>query len=1073
MTTGRTAGERPEIRALWLESHLLGDPEGAAAHETACSLGPDVHAVLLRDGDRLALISPLLAQSYYRRAADAWRVLGRDGFDTWVALGEGLAAGEPACREGAIAYFAVPPAGFAAGVATAREWCRLGRRIAAVSAKLGSLYFKTSAGVLQRPDALDRLPPWTAVAVELHRQHGWQGEFLAQAYLGAAPVGLCVLKPEVYRLWAGTGAALYPSVREKDFFGRLPRALRTWPAEHQIVFFRIALRLARSQPRQAYGLYRDLPGALRRIPVAERGKALAVLRAASQQAAAAVGEIAPVLGALLGRVPRVVREAALDHVGTLGSGHPEAVVPALRSLPRIYEEAAAEQVEAWFETGASVADGNRDAGLAYFALESRTSLKVLSAASTAVSLEECQGLLRKYVQMLSGEPVSIRSIDKAGLRPPIEEFPDENEVALPYRIADLPTCEENLRVFRFLAAQLAGRRQFGTYVYRPPGESPEPDVPAGHLLWRHLNGSPESELLEALFLLAEGYRIQARLSGVYKGLAGEGQWVATRLMERWRRAPAGDRAERLDALFAITLLDDLPADLPPWLPAEVALLIRRSTEVLAAPGATVEDAMRVAELLTESLRRHAAVSRRGDAGHGAIVLDQSSAGALFDPYLEDDGVTPGPPAPLGPETDGRPAAEVLEGQRIEVDPDVEDGAGGSRSLSADELKRLLEAGARLGISEGAGSDVESVGLYITDLIGKVPAEQIEALERLLGNPEEGTRRSPKRWLDGPRDGASFSYDEWDYHIGDYRSRWCRLREISLDGDSGEFFNQTLAEYSRLIPEVRRQFQRVRPEMYRVVRGLEDGEDFDLNAAIDARVDARAGRAASSKLYVARKREERDVATLFLVDMSASTDEALAAEDSAGADVRNASVPRTRPGRPRRIIDVTKETLVVMAGALEEIGDAYAIYGFSGHGRENVEVYRIKSFSESLSVTVKGRLGGIEPKRSTRMGTALRHAVEKLAAVSSRSKHLFLLSDGFPQDYDYGQDRRSNLYGIRDTAVALSEAESAGVTSFCITVDKAGHDYLRQMCDESRYMVIEDIAALPRELPKIYQRIVRA
>ena len=44
---------------------------------------------------------------------------------------------------------------------------------------------------------------------------------------------------------------------------------------------------------------------------------------------------------------------------------------------------------------------------------------------------------------------------------------------------------------------------------------------------------------------------------------------------------------------------------------------------------------------------------------------------------------------------------------------------------------------------------------------------------------------------------------------------------------------------------------------------------------------------------------------------------------------------------------------------------------------------------------------------------------------------------------------------------------------CITVDKAGHDYLRQMCDESRYMVIEDITALPRELPKIYQRVVRA
>ena len=74
--------------------------------------------------------------------------------------------------------------------------------------------------------------------------------------------------------------------------------------------------------------------------------------------------------------------------------------------------------------------------------------------------------------------------------------------------------------------------------------------------------------------------------------------------------------------------------------------------------------------------------------------------------------------------------------------------------------------------------------------------------------------------------------------------------------------------------MRRQFQRIRPEMYRTVRGLEDGEDFDLNAVVSARVDRRARRPPSSKLYVARTREERDVATLFLIDMSASTDEPL-------------------------------------------------------------------------------------------------------------------------------------------------------------------------------------------------------
>jgi len=134
---------------------------------------------------------------------------------------------------------------------------------------------------------------------------------------------------------------------------------------------------------------------------------------------------------------------------------------------------------------------------------------------------------------------------------------------------------------------------------------------------------------------------------------------------------------------------------------------------------------------------------------------------------------------------------------------------------------------------------------------------------------------------------------------------------------------------------------------------------------------------------------------------------------------------------------------------------------------------VKGFGEPLGTAVKSRIGGIVPKRSTRMGAALRHAIEKMGAVGARVKHLMLLSDGFPQDDDYGEDRRSHVYGIRDTAVALREADAAGITPFCITVDRAGHDYLREMCDASRYMVIDDIGALPRELPKIYRRVVRA
>ena len=161
-----------------------------------------------------------------------------------------------------------------------------------------------------------------------------------------------------------------------------------------------------------------------------------------------------------------------------------------------------------------------------------------------------------------------------------------------------------------------------------------------------------------------------------------------------------------------------------------------------------------------------------------------------------------------------------------------------------------------------------------------------------------------------------------------------------------------------MPEVRRHFQRLRPERYRRVHGLEDGEVIDLNAVVDARVQRRARQPVSAKLYASRRREERDVATLFLLDLSASTDETAPTVDAIASSTSS------------------KEALVIMTAALEEIGDLYAVYGFSGQGRDNVEVYPVKEFGERLTPAVQSRIGGLEPRGSTRMGAALRHAVSR-------------------------------------------------------------------------------------------------
>lgn len=1051
-------------RSLWFESHLLGDRSGRRARDAAERLGAETHDQILAAGDQLAAFSPTIAQQFYRQAAAVWHLVGEADFHEWFRLGRTLLSGEPPQRDAALAYFSVaPPAVARAGLSRLQTWCATGVEIAARSRKLGAVFFESTAALIDQVEP-EVLAVWTQNGLRLHGLSGWRGEFLAYAYFAAAPHALLVFHAEEFATWADLGVALQSVLKENRYFADLPAGLSALTVAERAVLFAAARALATTNAAAAAAVYLQLPAALRRLRGSLRLKVLEVLRAADVAIADCVGEIIPVTGALVHDIPAPQRRPALDLALQVAHAFPRGTVALLRSLPIVYDEARPAAVEEWLRRGLAIATENSEAGLAYFALQSRTSIKVLQASSTGATLADVQGLLRKYVQMLSGQSVSIRSVDVVRLRPPLEEFPLEGEIALPAKVDLFATHEDNTRLYRFVAAQLAGRREFGTYEVQLPD-----DTDRGLLAF--LRAPEHPALLEELFLLAEGFRVAAALARTYPGLAREQRELAKYFLAR-QSAEYAPAQQQFDAVLAWLLCARDGEACPAWL-APLASVVAPCVALLASASATANDALSVALLLAEQLTVPDA-KREGSVDE--FAFDKVSGDALI-PYMDYDD-SPGLPGDGGPaEADEVPTSPLTlpDEVQLELDPLSEDSAAGA-PLSADELKRLIEAGADLRLTQGHSDEVDGLGLYITDLLGKIPPERIEELRRLLNESARTDGPPPRRWLERDRDGAAFYYDEWDYHISDYRQRWCRLREVPLEGDAGEFFNQTLADYAALIPEVRRQFQRIRPEMYRTVRGLEDGEDFDLNAVVTARVDRRARRPASSKFYVARAREERDVATLFLLDMSASTDEPLQRpvpvtgeeDDPLGGFARRSSQPTKAP---RRIIDVTKEALVIMAEALEEIGDAYAIYGFSGHGRNNVEFYLVKAFNEPLSPAVRGRIGAIEPKRSTRMGTALRHATEKMAAVSSRSRHIILLSDGFPQDFDYGQDRRSNVYGLRDTTVALREAETNGITPFCITVDKAGHDYLREMCDGSRYMVIEDIAALPRELPKIYQRVV--
>ena len=153
---------------------------------------------------------------------------------------------------------------------------------------------------------------------------------------------------------------------------------------------------------------------------------------------------------------------------------------------------------------------------------------------------------------------------------------------------------------------------------------------------------------------------------------------------------------------------------------------------------------------------------------------------------------------------------------------------------------------------------------------------------------------------------------------------------------------------------------------------------------------------------------------------------------------------------------------------DPLEDDYGVYSFSGYGRRNVEFHVIKALDEPLSDTVHRRIDGTDPARATRMGAAIRHAAVKLACHPARIRLLLILSDGRPEDQDYGTDADDRDYGLLDTRKALSECSTTGIVPFMITIDREGDDYLAPLCGDIGYEVIDGVTALPRRLPEIYR-----
>jgi len=290
----------------------------------------------------------------------------------------------------------------------------------------------------------------------------------------------------------------------------------------------------------------------------------------------------------------------------------------------------------------------------------------------------------------------------------------------------------------------------------------------------------------------------------------------------------------------------------------------------------------------------------------------------------------------------------------------------------------------------------------------------------------------------------FHYQEWDYQVQLHRPDWATVYERRQPKGDPEDIDKILVEHRPVTWRIRQIIDMLQPEGVVRQRKMEDGDEIDLNAAVDAMVSIRMGHQPDPRISMRHVIKNRDLAVLILLDLSESTNELV-------------------EGSEKTVLELTREASALVATAINGIGDPFAIHGFASDGRHDVQYFRFKDFKHKFDDEVKSRLAGMQGGLSTRMGAAMRHAAEHLLRQPERKKLLLIVTDGEPADID----ERDPQHLRHDTKKAVEELYNRGVLSYCLTLDPNADNYVKRIFGTNNYTVIDHVERLPEKLPVLF------
>ncbi len=696
----------------------------------------------------------------------------------------------------------------------------------------------------------------------------------------------------------------------------------------------------------------------------------------------------------------------------------------------------ADRFPEWVEQGMALLKSGPETAKAFFSLEGKIGQIAIDRLRGGVSLSTVSRTLKLFAEALSGRRVSIKPTTDLKVASAesssdgLSDLPmtDGETIYLPPHIGYFPGDALNFEWYKVATAYQAGYLEFGTFY---PKMAETADLIEGLQQKYGRRGGfsslssffglfPEPFFIQQLFELAEGARVEYFLRREYPGLRKA--MIRMREADLERRPPLMDLSPRgvvLELLFQISLAGKSKEPIPNTLQS----IVFEACRILGA----VQDSK------------------------ASVALSMKAAATAYQFLETDEDRSEIPDTPM--EAFESEAGERVKGkgeQSGELQPSARGGIDPKRFEEAQKLKQtytddLIEK------LKNAGMDVsnEAVSTAISQSVERGEI-RLETDKKDEPNPMldrlEAQLRAEQKGSAGTEGTQGFFYDEWNCEQGDYQAAWSQVLEKRFSNETASEAESILEEYRGMTQSIVSAFQLLRPEGLKRIKGEREGDTFDLDALLDSRVEIKSGRNPSDRIYISHQKKERSVAAAFLVDLSGSTQQQL-------------------PNQDRSILQTEKEALLLLAKAVDAIGDTFALYGFSGKGKDAVDFYIMKDFDEPYSAAIDHRIARIEAAIQNRDGAAIRHAAYKLSAQAAKIKTLVLISDGKPLDDGY-----HGSYATADTKMALREAKRKGIHPYCITVDREGAEYLKGMYGDVAYMVIDQVKKLPMKLPQIYKRL---